>query len=79
MRDRTQGYGCSMTNQSDENLGRLDDEAEEHEPSSTTDGSAAEGVYDPAQGSPGGTHPTGEDFPNEAVRYDDPERRREPS
>jgi hypothetical protein len=45
-----------------ENLGRLDDEAEEHEPSSTTEGAAAEGAaaegdYDPAQGSPdSGTH-----------------------
>lgn len=79
MRARTAGYGRSMTNPSEENLGRLDDEAEEREPSSTTDGPAAEGVYDPAQGSPGGTHPTGEDFPNEAVRYDDPDHRREPS
>jgi hypothetical protein len=79
MRARTRGYRCNMTNPSEENLGRMDDEAEEREPSSTTEGPAAEGVYDPAQGSPGGTHPTGEDFPNEAVRYDDPERRREPS
>jgi hypothetical protein len=79
MRVGTPGYGPFMTNQSEENLGRLDDEAEEREPSSTTEGPAAEGVYDPAQGSPGEAHPTGEDFPNEAVRYDDPERRREPS
>ena len=35
-----------------ERLGRLDDEAEDAEPSSTTDGPAAEGDYDPAQGSP---------------------------
>ena len=42
-----------MSNDSTENLGRLDDEEEEQEPSSTTDGPAAEGGYDPAQGSPG--------------------------
>jgi hypothetical protein len=59
--------------------GRLDDEAEEREPSSTTDGPAAEGEYDPAQGSPDGDpHPTGEDFPAEGTRYDDPEHRRTP-
>jgi hypothetical protein len=40
-----------------DNLGRLDDEAEAQEPSSTTEGAAAEGEYDPAQGSPdSGTH-----------------------
>jgi hypothetical protein len=59
--------------------GRLDDDAEEREPSSTTDGPAADGEYDAAQGSPaGGPHPTGEDFPAEATRYDDPEHRRTP-
>lgn len=58
-----------------EDLGRLDDEAEDRAPSSTTEGAAAEGEYDPAQGSPGAAHPTGEDFPDEAVRYDDPEQR----
>ena len=67
-----------MTDASGENLGRLDDDAKEREPSSTTDGPAARGEYDPAQGSPGGGHPTGEDYPDEAVRYDDPERRRTP-
>jgi len=36
---------------------------------------AADGGYDPAQGSPGGGHPTGEDYPDEAVRYDDPDSR----
>jgi len=47
-----------MTEQQPENFGRLDDEAEEQEPSSTTDGPAADGEYDPAQGSPdSGTHP----------------------
>jgi hypothetical protein len=48
-----------MTNESQENMGRLDDEAEEREESSTTDGPAAEGEYDPAQGSPdSGPHAT---------------------
>lgn len=47
-----------MTSDSGENLGRLDDEAEEQEPSSTTDGPAADGEYDPAQGSPGEAHPS---------------------
>lgn len=62
-----------------ESLGRLDDEQEEREPSDTTEGPAAEGEYDPAQGSPqGGAHPTGEDFPAEASRYDEPEHRRTP-
>lgn len=37
--------------------GRIDDETEERVESSTTDGPAAEGEYDPAQGSPdSGTH-----------------------
>ena len=65
-----------MSSDSGENLGRLDDEAEEQEASSTTDGPAAEGEYDPAQGSPGDAHPTGETFPDEAVRYDEDERKR---
>lgn len=65
-----------MTADEPEQLGRLDDDAEEHEPSSTTEGAAAEGEYDPAQGSPGHHHPTGEDFPAEATGYDDPEHRR---
>lgn len=48
--------------QDQENLGRLDDEAEAREPSSTHDGPAAEGEYDPTQGSPhGGTHPLAEE------------------
>lgn len=48
-----------MTDQQPENLGRLDDETEEQEPSSTTEGPAAAGEYDPSQGSPdSGTHPT---------------------
>lgn len=39
--------------------GRLDDAAEEAEPSSTTDGPAAEGEYDAGQGSPdSGPHPS---------------------
>jgi hypothetical protein len=63
-----------------ERLGRVDDEAEAQEESSTTTGPAAEGDYDPAQGSPGTDHPVGEDYPDEAVRYDDPDhpRREEP-
>ncbi len=64
-----------MTRNDPEGLGRLDDSAEEQEPSSTTEGAAAEGDYDPAQGSPGAEHPTGEAFPDEAVRYDDPDGR----
>ncbi|QIG43799.1 hypothetical protein G5V58_14390 [Nocardioides anomalus] len=56
--------------------GRLDDAEEEQEPSSTTEGAAAEGRYDPAQGSPAGEHPVGESFPDEAVRYDEDERPR---
>ena len=62
-----------MTSGDQERLGRLDDEAEEQEPSSTTEGAAAEGDYDPAQGSPGQDHPVGEGYPDEAVRYDDPD------
>lgn len=47
-----------MSDQQPEHLGRLDDDAELSEPSSTTDGPAAAGEYDPAQGSPhSGTHP----------------------
>ena len=65
-----------MTADEPEQLGRLDDDAEEQEPSSTTEGAAAEGDYDPAQGSPGQDHPTGEDFPAEASRFDEPEHRR---
>lgn len=64
-----------MGSDDSDQLGRLDDDAEEREPSSTTEGAAADGDYDPAQGSPGAQHPTGEAFPDEAVRYDDPEGR----
>lgn len=60
----------------DDERGRLDDDAEAQEQSSTTDGPAADGEYDAAQGSPEGTHPTGEDFPAEAARYDEPDHRR---
>jgi hypothetical protein len=46
--------------------GRLDDEAEEREPSSTTDGPAAAGEYDPAQGSPdSGPHAPAEATPDD--------------
>ena len=79
-----------MTADQPEQLGRLDDAAEEREPSSTTGGAAAEGDYDPAEGSPGHDageqgagragpgheHPTGEDFPAGATRYDEPKHRR---
>lgn len=66
-----------MSEEQPENLGHLDDEQEEREPSDTTDGPAAEGDYDPAQGSPeGGAHPTGEAYPAEAARYDEPKHRR---
>jgi hypothetical protein len=65
----------SESPENDESLGRLDDQAEDAQESSTTDGPAAAGDYDAAQGSPGQDHPVGEDFPDEAVRYDDPEHR----
>ena len=55
----------SETGQPQEHLGRLDDEEEQEEPSSTTDGPAAEGEYDPAQGSPHtGPHPKDADRPD---------------
>lgn len=54
-----------------ERLGRLDDDAEQREPSSTTDGPAAEGEYDPAQGSPGTPHPPRQaGFSEEITHYD---------
>ena len=65
-----------MSDPNTEHLGELDDEQEAAEPSSTTEGPAAEGDYDPAQGSPGGEHAVGEDYPEEATRYGDEERRR---
>lgn len=64
-----------MTQDGSEQLGRLDDEQEAAEESSTTEGAAARGEDDPAQGSPGTPHPVGEGFPDEAVRYDDPDAR----
>lgn len=57
-----------MSSQDSENTGRLDDATEEQEESSTTDGPAAEGEYDPAQGSPAGGHPVGEAYPDEAPK-----------
>lgn len=58
---RAAGYQPGMSEEQ-QNLGRLDDDAEAQEPSSTVDGPAAKGEYDPAQGSPhGGVHPTMED------------------
>jgi hypothetical protein len=41
-----------MRSENPEQTGRLDDEAEAQETSDTTDGPAAEGEYDPKQGSP---------------------------
>lgn len=64
------------SNQDESELGRLDDDTEEQAESSTTEGAAAAGEYDPAQGSPDATHPAGENFPDEAVRYDEEERPR---
>lgn len=64
--------------QTPDDQGRIDDEALEAQ-TSDDEGAAAAGEYDPAQGSPGAGesagHPVGEDFPDEAVRYDDPEER----
>jgi hypothetical protein len=48
-----------MTDEQPERLGRLDDEAEEQEESSTSEGPAAEGEYDPAQGVTAQRHPSG--------------------
>lgn len=63
-----------------QDLGRLDDDAEERAQTSTSEapgGAAAEGEYDPAEGSPhAGAHPTGETFPEEAARFDEPEHKR---
>lgn len=48
-----------MTSEQPERTGRLDDAEEQQETSSTTDGPAAQGEYDPQQGSPdSGPHPT---------------------
>ena len=69
------GYATGMSNDGADARGRLDDDAEANESSSTTQGAAARGEYDRAEGSPGGSHPTGEGFPDEAVRYDDPDDR----
>jgi hypothetical protein len=64
------------SHQDDEPLGRLDDDAEA---AATSDdapgGAAAAGEDDPAEGSPGTAHPVGEGFPDEAVRYDEPDAR----
>ncbi len=57
-----------MSSQDPEGTGRLDDAAEEKETSSTDGGAAAEGEYDPAQGSPGQGHPVGQDYPDEAPK-----------
>ena len=63
-----------MSNESAENLGHLDDSAEEAEPSSdASGGAAAGGEYDPAEGSPSGDapgHPVGETYPDEPTKDD---------
>lgn len=41
-----------MSETNPDQTGRLDDDAEEREQSDTVDGPAAEGEYDPRQGSP---------------------------
>ena len=51
-----------------DNLGRLDDDQEAEEPSSTTDGPAADGEYDARQGSPdSGPHAVGEAHTDETA------------
>ncbi len=66
-----------MSTEGQDARGRLDDEAEEREPSDTTDGPAAEGREDPTQGSPGShAHPVAESYPEEVTRYDEPTSRR---
>jgi hypothetical protein len=66
-----------MSNHDPEALGEVDDATEEAEQPSSTGGPSTRGDYDPAEGSPeSGAHPTGEDFPAEAARYDEPKHRR---
>jgi hypothetical protein len=66
-----------MTSHDPEPLGELDDATEEAEQPSTSEGASTRGDYDPSEGSPdSGAHPTGEDFPAEAARYDEPKHRR---
>lgn len=61
-----------MTDQDPETTGRVDDETEVAADSDTTDGPAADGEYDPAQGSPDGSpHPVADDYPDEKKGYDD--------
>ena len=59
-----------MSNDATEPTGEIDDATEEKLESSTTDGAAAAGEYDAAQGSPGEGHPTGEGYPDEAPKAD---------
>ncbi len=63
-----------MNDSTHENLGRLDDEDEAAEQSSD-EGAAASGEYDPAQGSPGGPHPSAKDHPRPEVTAEEAERR----
>lgn len=61
-----------MSENDTEPTGRVDDEQEVAATSDTTDGPAAEGEYDPAQGSPDAApHPVGEGYPDEKKGYDD--------
>jgi hypothetical protein len=64
-----------MTNGTPDPLGRVDDAEESAAEASREEGPAASGEYDASEGSPGASHPVGEAFPDEAVRYDDPQRR----
>ncbi|HET7683917.1 MAG TPA: hypothetical protein VFK34_09660 [Marmoricola sp.] len=69
-----------MGNDNHEQLGEVDEAEEAAEPSSTTEGPAAEGDYDPTQGSPdSGAHPVGQEYPDEATGTGDDERTRSAS
>lgn len=73
MRPAPGGHRSGVTTGENEHTGHLSDEEEAAETSSTTDGPAADGEYDPAQGSPhGGAHPVAADYPDEHDRNGDP-------
>ncbi len=61
-----------MTQDGSEQLGRLDDEQEAAEESSTTEGAAARGEADASEGSPGAPHAVGEDFPEPGAPRSEP-------
>ena len=61
-----------MTQDGPEQLGRLDDEQEAAEESSTTEGAAARGEADASEGSPGAAHPVGDDYPDQATPRSEP-------